>query len=531
MGAACRGVTKSSDSARESTLAVYDHNALRRRSRVSEDAISLIPIEFRGLTLEALLVIAQDIRVERTNLPDDIIKLDPGNQIVEGFVKPATATHNLSYVEHFYQTYSVGKCNTFVSHPWSGDFEDLIEALSEYEKNLPENSEKKYYFVDYFAVNQHNAKDDLNTLSSLVQKCKTFVLMAKPWEKPVALTRIWCIFELANALIRKNDIFLILPPEDQKRFQSKMRENVNDLWSFFDFRNYESGNAQATYPRDLEDIKKFIQTNFRGFTTVDNMVSERLRFWFVQSVNSLVERSEAKKGSIAQASLFTDVAKFYFTQGKYSDSANLYKEAEDIYRKENDPTNWLACEYNRIRILARTGKTEDALQFSIENVNRSIEELGAMNDQTLESKKLLGDIKRKLGHLPESEKILREVVEAHKNKNQYMSKVGMNSMVSLTETLREAGKYKEAANILEVVIEWRTKEYGRTFSLTCNALSKYARCISLEGNSEEAVSLFEEALPTLRLSYGDGDMIVEKCNTWLRECREEIARKKSGVGV
>jgi len=255
------------------------------------------------------------------------------------------------------------------------------------------------------------------------------------------------------------------------------------------------------------------------------MVSERLRFWFVQSVKSLFERSEEEKGSVGYASLLTDVASFYFSQGMYSDSARLYKEAEDIYRKENDPSNWLVCEYNTIRILTRTGKTEDALQYSIENVNRSIKELGPMNDQTLDSKKLLGDIKRELGYLPESEKILREVLEAHENTKHYMSDEVIESMVSLTETLREAGKYKEAEKMLQAVIKRRTEKYGRSSGITLNTVGKYARCIALDGNPEEAVPLFEEALPSLRLQYGDSDMIVEKCDKWFREVKEEIASK------
>jgi len=527
------GLGNNDDSDRERTPTENDHNRPRRRS-ASEDAISRVPREFpiieRGLRLEALLMIAQDIKDKRANLPDDIKELSPGDQIVTGFVKPVTAKHNLSYVEHFYQKYLsrnlVGECNTFLSHPWSGNFEDLIAALSEYEKNLPEKSQKNYYFVDYFAVNQHYAYDDLNTLSSLIQNCKTLVLMAKPWEKPVALTRIWCIFELAHAVIGKNDIFLILPPEDQKRFLFKLRVNANNLWSFLDFKNIDSGNAQATNPKDQEDIKKFIQEWFGGFASVDNMISERLRFWFVQSVKSLVERSEAKKGSIEHASLLTDVASFYFSQGMYSDSARLYKEAEDIYRKANDPPNWLACEYNTIRILSRTGKLEDALQCSIKNVNRSIKELGAMSDQTLDSQKLLGDIKRQLGFLAESEKILREVLKAHENTKHYMSDDVIESMVSLTETLREAGKYKEAEKMLQVVIERRTKKYGRSSCLTLNSVSKYARCIALDGNSEKAISLYEEALPNLRLSYGDSDMVVEKCDKWYRELKEEIAKNE-----
>jgi len=506
------------------------------RENADSESESLTPKEFsifeRGLTLEALLMIAQDIRDKRTNFPDEIKELTPGDQIVTGFVKPVTAKHKLSYVEHFYQEYLsrnlVGECNTFLSHPWSGDFEDLISALSEYEKNLPEESQKKYYFVDYFAVNQHNAKEDLNTLSSLIKKCKTLVLMAKPWEKPVALTRIWCIFELAHAVIGGNDIFLILPPEDQKRFQCKMRENVNKIWSFLDFRKINSGNAQATNPKDLEDIKKFIKEWCGGFASVDHMISNKLRFWFVQSVKSLVERSEAKKGSIGHASLLTDVASFYFSQGMYSDSARLYKEAEDIYRKNNDPSNWLACEYNTIRILARTGKTEDALRLSIANVNHCITKLGPI-DQTLNSKKLLGDVKRKLGLLSESEQILREVLEAHQKTKPKLSDDLVESMVSLTETLREAGKYEEAKKMLKVVIERRTERYGRSSSLTLNAVSKYARCLALIGNSEEAVSLYEEALPSLRLSYGDSDMIVHNCNKWLRESRREIERKNAFV--
>jgi len=534
MGASWWSLGKNADSDREISPTVNDHISPRRNGAL-EDAISRTATEFpifeRGLRLEALRMIAQDIRDKRMNLPDDIKELSQGDQIVTGFVKPVTAKYKLSYVEHFYQKYLsenlVGECNTFLSHPWSGKFEDLMAALSEYEKNLPENSPKNYYFVDYFAVNQHNANDDLNTLSSLIRNCKTLVLMAKPWEKPVALTRIWCIFELAHAVIANKDIFLILPPEDQKRFQFKLRVNVNNLWSFLDFSNIDSGNAKATNPRDLEDIKKFIQEYFGGFARVNNMISEKLRFWFVQSVKSLVERSEAKKGSIGHAMLLTDVASFYFSQGLYSDSARLYKEAEDIYRKENDAQNWLACEYQTIRILSRTAKIEDALQFCIENVNCCIAELGEKSDQTLDSKKLLGDIKRELGFLPESEKILREVLAAHQSKKHYMSDDVIEAMVSLTETLREAGKYEEAEKLLQDVIERRTTKYGRSNSVTLNSVSKYARCLALSGNSEEAISLFEEALPNLRRSYGDSDMVVAKADKWHRELKEEIARKKT----
>ena len=175
-----------------------------------------------------MLRISKEIQQGQINLPNDEKCRSPGEKIRDGLVMPRTRTNEWSYSEQLYYNentrHLVGQCTTFLSHPWSANFNDTVLAIEEYEKNLPANSPQQFYFVDYFAINQHQPKTDLKELGALVIKCSSLVLMAKPWEKPVALTRLWCIYELAYALLGGTKVNIILPPEGKERFQRYLRE-------------------------------------------------------------------------------------------------------------------------------------------------------------------------------------------------------------------------------------------------------------------------------------------------------------------
>ena len=160
----------------------------------SQTAVESLDLTERGLRLEALQQIHTDFKEKRITFAKDQKDLSPGERLVYGFVKPATEEKKWSYASQLYHDPStrelVGKCTTFVSHPWFTDFHVTLEAICEYEKSLPRNYPTQFYFVDYFAVNQHMPTDDLDQLGDLVESCSTLALMAEPWDKPVALTRL-----------------------------------------------------------------------------------------------------------------------------------------------------------------------------------------------------------------------------------------------------------------------------------------------------------------------------------------------------
>jgi len=465
-------------------------------------------------------------RIFELNIPEGGMS---GRLVVERIVKPQTEVKKCSYVEHLYENQSwrgaIGKCTTFLSHPWSANFKDTLAALRDYEDKLPSNTPKQFYFVDYFAINQHDAQDDLENLAEVVQKCKSLVLMAQPWEKPVSLTRIWCIFELAHAVIGKNEIILILPPEEEKRFQMKMRENVKTVWTFLDqlFSNIDSGSAEATVESDVRKIRVFMQKVLGGFDKVDTMVADALRAWFLQSVKTLVPRfPEAERGSLGHASLLYDVASFYSSQAQWNEALSLYKEAKDVYIENRETSKWLACEYNEIRMVARMGLLTEALESCIQHVSRCCEKLGKKHDQTLDSMKLLGDTYRELGELPKSEEILREVLDAYKETKPRMDYHIIRSMVALAETLRDSCNWDGAKNILHDVIKSRIENFGSENTVTLNSVTKYARVLALSGKPEKAIPLFKAVIPEIRMKYGADDIYVKNSEEWLREAKKSI---------
>jgi len=303
----------------------------------------VIDLDDRGVRLEVLLKVCEDVKAGRLTVPNDGRKRSHGEHIVDGLVKPRTQTRKCSYCTYLYQNHTtrnlVGRINTFVSHPWRADFQITVDALVEYEKSLPEDSEPQFYFVDYFAVNQHSPGKDLRRLADLVGLAKTLALMAKPWQNPEALTRLWCIFEIAHAVLKDTKIEIILAPNEIRMFQGTLRKNCSGAWELLAelFKNINSAEATATQKPDIEMIQQFIKTELGGFEKVDTMVADGLRSWFVRSAKALLNNlSDIDKNSDEHAELIWQVAEFLYTQSKYTEAASLYDKAATIFKDNNN---------------------------------------------------------------------------------------------------------------------------------------------------------------------------------------------------
>jgi len=473
--------------------------------------------------MDVLLQICHDIKDSKAILQNDGTGLSPGEKIVNCLVKPLTKTDKCSYAEYIWKSPSkkhlVGKCTTFVSHPWSCDFTDTVAAICEYEKELPKDSPPQFYFVDYFAVNQHSATDDLSKLGALVQLCERLVLMGKPWNRPVTLTRVWCIFELAHAVLGDTEVVIILPPEGKIQFEKKIMEMGDEQNFVSELFHIDSANAKATKESDTTSIKCFIKQELGGFSKVDTMVADKLRSWFIRSVRSFLKRfPAADQGSMKHAMLLLQCGRFFTIQGLYSEAVLLYQEAGSIAKKNNNDVIYMSCWYNQILDLQRDGRLKDALS----QAKDYIQYWGPDNERTLDMKATLGSLYRDVGRLKDSEEILRTTVEAFRKVEKPMSQNIRIWLEGLACTLRVAGKLEEAANILDEVVKYKRKAFGSSNGTTMWSVSTYARCIALMGNQQKAIQLYEEALPVLRLKYGPNDVDVKNCIKWLKEAQDQL---------
>ena len=105
------------------------------------------------------------------------------------------------------QSEFVGKPNVFVSHAFSYEFLDTVDALVHH---LKDELEDAILWWDLFTINQHLDGDWTfeclsNAFRSAIQKdIQRVVMVMSPWNDPVTYQRAWCIFEAYCAISANN---------------------------------------------------------------------------------------------------------------------------------------------------------------------------------------------------------------------------------------------------------------------------------------------------------------------------------------
>lgn len=95
---------------------------------------------------------------------------------------------------------AVGLATHFVSHAHACDFRKMVEALHAHAALHDLDTSSIFYWLDLVCLRQFAQEADLIYLGALERRVGRVVLVLDPWDKPVALTRAWCLWELMHAL-------------------------------------------------------------------------------------------------------------------------------------------------------------------------------------------------------------------------------------------------------------------------------------------------------------------------------------------
>jgi len=482
-----------------------------------------------------------------------------GDFLVWMLVKPETRTFNCSYIEHLNRILSrslhnpkhdewvnfiktekdeiLGKVNVFVSHAWAYDFQTLVESVEQWEKNWEKvngsRHETFYYFIDYFAVNQHNQKDDLSKLQEVIRVSKVTCLLLNPWYNPIPLRRLWCIWEIAKTgeypSTRLNVAFT---PEQVKRFKENFfgdSEKVRLISRMLEI--VDSKNAKATRKEDEIKIKYDIE-KMGGFQKVNVRCIRTLRKWLIDQACEFADeeaRGEHYKKSndkvaIEKAySVLKNVGTFLRHQGKFEKSIKYLKEGirmmeeyygESVDEKDDEKVyckDWLELSYNKIRKKHKKKFLEllNSLANSLTEVQQ-YSEAEAIYRKTLDWRvELLGwNVKPtritqfNLGvclihreQLKEAEKILQEVINfwSKNEKYHYWALFNLADLKSRDFLPKDATKYFEVAcNGLRDVCE--VKRRDRFLSLAEVLWAKHILRSTPEVRGKHEEKLLETAL-------------------------------------
>lgn len=490
----------------------------------------LTPLEIknRGVTLQTLL-----------DLKD---KYGCGNEVGEGVVKKhvkrVTKSKLCSYAELMRNKKDsngrpcVGPVQYFISHAWRYKFNDLLAAVRRFDEKLDQPG---YYFNDYVAINQHNPMGDLGELEHMVQISKAVVLVLSPWDKPIPLTRAWCVFEIWKCIHYKTPLEISMPDKDVAGFKDGL---VNDFLKVVDaISSVDAETAEASVKSDEIMIKDAIRESQGGFSNVNKIVIGELKIWLRETA---IKIAETTKNMGEQGELYYWIGKLFQEEQKWADAQAVWKKSRDLFAKHyNDDLcekalrsntrvaqsmgyqkgqmnasfklqkqNWehqrkilghdhldtLWTQTNVATKMRCKKLYNEALQLQIEAVEKYKKLLGEKSFQYIESTGQLGFIYSKMQDHKTAEKwrgLSCRLAEKHLGPRNPET---LKAMTNLSITLGKLGRDLEAVQYKRKILDLRKEILGDEHPLTLRAMNNLAFSQKKLGKFDAALKLYLDCL-------------------------------------
>jgi len=176
---------------------------------------------------------------------------------------------------------SVGKSNRFICQAWNLRFRRVVAAVArQVEKERAAGvTEEIYLWFDVISIDEHHAGDYAKgfctTFVEAIKEIGHFYLAAGPWDAPVVLTRIWCLWDLYCCQLAGATLSVCLSEADEDAFVAALVADGVDA-ALIPFSKIDCKRAQATNKEDLEKISREIERTI-GFGKLDATVVEQLR--------------------------------------------------------------------------------------------------------------------------------------------------------------------------------------------------------------------------------------------------------------
>ena len=254
----------------------------------------------------------------------------------------------------------VGEATCFFSYSWNGTtLRDLLHAVERVLAKLETDGTRRYVWIDILCASQNllqgvikdpamssaevGIEDAISTADELLfymeplsgewdAPAHPFLLAeqgepAEGWVRrgPAALTRAWCIFELAKSLSKGCKLHVLLSEKSVAQFEDKMRnDNGGFEWIGEILGNVDVKQAQITKTEDREYILGEVGKLPGGMGAVNSSVMAALGGWVVDEAQAMLEAvPEAERGT---SGLLSNLAILLKNQGRLAEAETLQRE-------------------------------------------------------------------------------------------------------------------------------------------------------------------------------------------------------------
>mmetsp|Transcript_6778 Transcript_6778/g.8574 ORF Transcript_6778/g.8574 Transcript_6778/m.8574 type:complete len:595 (-) Transcript_6778:1119-2903(-) len=461
----------------------------------------------------------------------------------------------------------VGIANLMLSYTWGYKIGDIVDTLVDYCNSKHYDTKRTYVWLCCLCVNQHrvvetsesesgvknnntrmnhsfrkgqksdkNLVDDRNdetiqeNFLNRIEGVNEVVSMVYPWNKPMSLSRIWCLFELFTAYNEKCEISIVMPPSERIKMIKELSSNescFDDLLETLNGSNIQ--NAEASYEMDKIRILNIIK-NKAGFTTfeaLDDIVNELFTNWAKDGIMTGVETLEKVSENPTIDSDFgllcAQLGVMLDRQDEYDLSLQLHKKAVDIFINVYGDVdhNVASAHHNVGRALFKTGDLDGALAHYRRVLAIDEELVGDDHEDTATSLSNVADVLKAQDNLEEAEKEMKRALNIRlKVKGDHPDTARSYSQIGLLYHHMEM--YDEAVAEHQKALNICLKSLGENYPETATSYHNLAGALVQKKDYESALVNFEKALVIYENLFGEEHVKTKHTISWIDMVKEAI---------
>jgi len=444
---------------------------------------------------------------------------------------PTDKRMGASYVDCLSGVDNVGPATVMLSYGWRYEIKDIIDTLIDYCEGLELDTKRTYIWICCLCNNQHRVvenrlngtKDSSDTFDefekifhSRVVEIGNVVAMMTPWDEPVYLTRVWCVFELYVASENENgNLTIVMPPREKLRMIEALRADVGLEKLYTNLIATKVENAEASEETDRVRILELVK-NGPGFIEFNGKVNELIRNWIKDSMIQYVREHEKKSKNLKTdreyASLCNDVGKVIRDHGNIVVAKELFDNAIAIFERVNND-NDLRTKSDTHNNLGLTYKKMGEFQTAKDEFNKALavgKTIWEENDY--DAAQTYNNIGLALDDMKEYDSALAAYEEALNIVQNCLGKDHVNvagALSNIAFLLNKMGKNEEAIEKMKAVIEIDEKANGIDHPDTANSYNilgvLYSEC---ENYTEDALEQYRKALFVRQKVFGKNSIIT-----------------------
>ncbi|KAJ3056529.1 Kinesin light chain 3, partial [Rhizoclosmatium hyalinum] len=120
----------------------------------------------------------------------------------------------------------------FISHAWKYKFTSVIGALYNFCAKERLDPETTIIWFDLFSNSQHGTAAKPfewweTVFMNAVKSIGNVVMVLQPWDDPIPLKRVWCIFELYASTVTNSQFHVAMSTDEETQFLNALVDNID----------------------------------------------------------------------------------------------------------------------------------------------------------------------------------------------------------------------------------------------------------------------------------------------------------------